>query len=197
MAELVKTEEPAVHNIYPATPIVMLQPVGKKDLLYRRTLKYSLPNYLKDSESSQLPIWPQAWTKVEPADSAGPSMMHASSLLQSGQVNVGHHDSGISMGSPISSVQSVDRNRIPSTSQLDLDPASPPQEGAYHLATSSPNPPAVQNLQAPSQPEPSESVKTEQVTEIWNPQNSNPPQELLHRNNLLVYTLLSKRVISI
>ncbi|CAG5095831.1 Oidioi.mRNA.OKI2018_I69.XSR.g14358.t1.cds [Oikopleura dioica] len=162
MAELVKTEEPAVHNIYPATPIVMLQPV----------------------ESSQLPIWPQAWTKVEPADSAGPSMIPASSLLQSGQVNVGHHDSGISMGSPISSVQSVDRNRIPSTSQLDLDPASPPQEGAYHLATSSPNPPAVQNLQAPSQPEPSESVKTEQVTEIWNPQNSNPPQELLHRNNL-------------
>ena len=129
-------------------------------------------------------MWSQAWTKVEQVESAGPA---PSTLL-----NVGHHDSGISMGSPISSVQSVDRNRVPSTSMPDLEPASPPQEGPYHLATSSPNPPDAHYLPAaPS--ESATSVKTENMTEIWNPQNSNPPQERLSLNILLTLNSESRQ----
>ena len=120
---------------------------------------------------------------MEQVESAGPSAVPASTLL-----NVGHHDSGISMGSPISSVQSVDRNRIPSTSHLDLEPASPSQDPSYHLATSSPNPPDGMKLPAAPQSELAESVKTENISEIWNPQNSNPSQEQL----LLITNRLEK-----
>ncbi|CBY09367.1 unnamed protein product [Oikopleura dioica] len=147
VAEQVKTEvSSSADSIYPQTPIVMLQPV----------------------ENSQFPMWSQAWTKIEQVESAGPA---PSTLL-----NVGHHDSGISMGSPISSAQSLDRNHSSSTHLPDLEPASP-QEGPYHLATSSPNPPDAQHLPgAPS--DSATSVKTENISEIWNPQHSNPPQTI-------------------
>ena len=129
---------------------------------------------------SQFPLWSQGWTKVGQVESAGGSSA-PSTLL-----NVGHHDSGISMGSPISEVQSVDRNHVPSTSVPDFEPASPPQEAPYHLATSSPNPPDARDMPAaPS--ESATSVKTENMSEIWNPQNSNPPQERRLDNIILQY----------
>ena len=177
VAELVKAEvSPAVQHISPQTPIVMLQPVGKRNFS-------SLFLHERVAESvSQFPLWSQAWTKVEQVESAGSSA--PSTLL-----NVGHHDSGISMGSPISEVQSVDRNHVPSTSMPDHEPASPLQEAPYHLATSSPNPPGARDLSAaPS--ESATSVKTENMSEIWNPQNSNPPQE--RRLNIIASILLIK-----
>jgi hypothetical protein len=96
------------------------------------------------------------------------------------------------MGSPISEVQSVDRNHVPSTSVPDFEPASPPQEAPYHLATSSPNPPDARDMPAaPS--ESATSVKTENMSEIWNPQNSNPPQER-RLDNIIRFNIINQKL---
>ena len=52
----------------------------------------------------------QACTKIEQVETLESAEPTSSTLL-----NVGHHDNGISMGSPISSAQSLDRNHSSST----------------------------------------------------------------------------------